>query len=175
MLSQAMDKQASASMDAVVCVVGLTHVSSLQVMTKRQFEAHVPPAVKSPFHLPSGVINPACLPPERKPRGWCIDWTNGTARQASPAVRTCCSLCKREYSELLICFGGFCRYRFVCSACSVPSQRLACYKCRHVCKREPGCGDLAELCTRVTCIKCWEVNVHYENQWDLGQWQRTII
>ena len=149
----------------------MAHAWTLQAMTKRTRDANAPPFLKSPFHLASGDINPACLPPERKPLGWCVDWTNGTAYQASPSTPTCCSLCKLEFSELLICFGGFCRYRFVCSLCSVPTKRFACYRCRHVCKREPDCGASAELCTRVTCIKCWDVNVHYEKQWEQAQSQ----
>ena len=67
---------------------------------------------------------------------------------------------------LHICYGGFCHFKFVCSGCSIPTERLACAKCRHRCKREPGCGYLATNITRVTCIKCWEVNVYYEDCWE---------
>ena len=136
-------------------------------MNKR-FEASEDPSIrKSPFHLPDGQLNPACVPAPRG--GWQIDWTTGKAHQRFASDPTVCSLCHCEFKELNICFGGFCHYRFVCSGCSVPTQRLACYKCRHTCKREPGCGNLAEVVTRVTCVKCWEVNIHYEDRWEIEQ------
>ena len=140
-------------------------------MPKRKRLEEVVCTTKSPFHLPGGQSNPACVPAQPPPRGWRIDWTAGTAEQAWSSTPTLCFLCKRQFPDLLICYGGFCHYRFVCPDCSIPTQRLACYKCRHSCKREPGCHHLATMTTRVTCIKCWQVNEHYEDTWEIEQVQ----
>ena len=136
-------------------------------MPRRKVAEVVASTKKSPFHLADGQINPACLPKVRTGYGWCINWTKGTAQQAFATTPTICCLCKQQFPELLICFGGFCHYRFVCTGCSVPTKRRACVRCRHVCKREPSCGFLSEVITRVTCVKCWQVNLHYEDQLEI--------
>ena len=144
-------------------------------MEKHKATEDMPVKRKSPFHLLDGTVNPACIRPPSG--GWRVDWTAGTAQQAYASTPTICVLCKNQFPELRICYGGFCRYKFVCSGCSIPTERLACSKCRHTCKREPGCGHLAAMTTRVTCIKCWEVNVYYEDCWEKEQvmwfWQQA--
>ena len=153
----------------------MTEGSLLQAMAKRTTNEEQPAKRKSPFHLLGGNVNPACIRPPSG--GWRVDWTAGTAQQAHASTPTICVLCKNQFPELRICYGGFCRYKFVCRGCSIPTERLACYKCRHACKREPGCGHLATMTTRVTCIKCWEVNVYYEDCWEKEQvmwfWQQA--
>ena len=88
-------------------------------------------------------------------------------RDFGPSV---CMICKKEFSTLNLCFGGFCHSKRVCNWCSVPQERIACSDCWCKCKSSCKCTAFAQRVIRVYCIRCWEVLLMYEDQLGTSAW-----
>ena len=115
----------------------------------------------SPFHLPDGRLNPACIP-KQKPV-WCVSWGPEIVvhRDFGPSI---CMICKNEFPTLHLCFGGFCHHKRVCAGCCIPQERIACSNCWCKCKSSCKCPTFAQRVIRMCCIRCWEVLLMYEDQ-----------
>ena len=121
----------------------------------------------SPFHLPDGRLNPACIPKQNPV--WCVSWGPEIVvhRDFGPSI---CMICKHEFTALHLCFGGFCHHKRICTGCSIPQERIACSNCWCKCKSSCKCTAFAQRVIRVYCIRCWEVLLMYEDQLGTSAW-----